>query len=298
VSIHVPISARVSDVLLVRSGAHELAIPVAVIQQVLQRTVEAMAVIRGKAEVSWLAEPYPYRHLTTLLDPQAETVDGKRAVPLVLLRSGGQRLAVEVDEIVGTRRIVVKQLGRQLASIGGLLGATVLASGDIVLVIDPVQMRDAREQFDGAATKALRNVPEAVLPQAPSFTAMVVDDSVTVRKVVERVLTREGYRVVLARDGIDALERLREAVPDIMLVDIEMPRMDGYDLVKTVRADPATRQIPVIMISSRAADKHRNHALSLGVDVYLGKPFQEDVLFEHMRTLLAARSPALAAATA
>ena len=122
-------------------------------------------------------------------------------------------------------------------------------------------------------------------------TVMVVDDSVTVRKVTQRLLMREGYNVVLAKDGVDALRQMQEVIPDVMLVDIEMPRMDGFDLTKNVREHADFANVPIIMITSRTADKHRNHALSLGVDVFLGKPFSEDDLLRHVRSFASQRAP-------
>ena len=115
---------------------------------------------------------------------------------------------------------------------------------------------------------------------------MVVDDSLTVRKVTQRQLEREGYHVMLAKDGVDALKQLQQTIPDLMLVDIEMPRMDGFDLTRNIRAHQGTQAIPIIMITSRTADKHRNLALELGVNAYFGKPFQEDALQAAIATLL------------
>jgi chemosensory pili system protein ChpA (sensor histidine kinase/response regulator) len=156
----------------------------------------------------------------------------------------------------------------------GIAGATVMGSGDIVLILDPVAL--ARQQVP-AAFDAAAGALEAPAPQP---VVMVVDDSLTVRRVTQRLLEREGYQVLLAKDGVDALEQLQQSRPDVMLVDIEMPRMDGFDLTRQVRADEATRAIPIVMITSRSADKHRNIALELGVDAYFGKPFQEQVLLE------------------
>jgi chemosensory pili system protein ChpA (sensor histidine kinase/response regulator) len=107
---------------------------------------------------------------------------------------------------------------------------------------------------------------------------MVVDDSLTVRKITSRLLTREGYQVVLAKDGVDALEQLLEVMPDVVISDIEMPRMDGFDLVRNIRADKRLGGLPVIMITSRTAEKHRNYALEIGASHYLGKPYDEDEL--------------------
>ena len=127
-----------------------------------------------------------------------------------------------------------------------------------------------------AGTPAAPAAEEAEAPRAPMV--MVVDDSLTVRRVTQRLLVREGYRVTVAKDGLDALEKLADEVPVVILSDIEMPRMDGFDLVRNLRADPRLAALPVIMITSRIAQKHRDHAAELGVDHYLGKPYSEDEL--------------------
>jgi chemosensory pili system protein ChpA (sensor histidine kinase/response regulator) len=153
----------------------------------------------------------------------------------------------------------------------GVAGATVLGSGDIVLILDPVPLAQRLVEAERAAPR------DEQAPQAPRSQpiVMVVDDSLTVRRVTQRFLTREGYQVMLAKDGVDALEQLQTVTPHLMLVDIEMPRMDGFDLTRNVRDDIRTRHIPIIMITSRTATKHRNYAMELGVNEYLGKPYRE-----------------------
>jgi chemosensory pili system protein ChpA (sensor histidine kinase/response regulator) len=164
----------------------------------------------------------------------------------------------------------------------GIAGATVLGSGEIVLILNPLLLPTHGQP----KRQAQPDVPVEPLHRA---TIMVVDDSLTVRRVTQRLLEREGYRVLLAKDGVEALEQLQapDTRPDLMLVDIEMPRMDGFDLTRNVRDGEATKSIPIIMITSRTADKHRNYALGLGVDAYFGKPFQEDVLLAAIAGLLA-----------
>ena len=169
----------------------------------------------------------------------------------------------------------------------GLAGITLLASGEVALIYNPVALATLYGDAARAATLAALRSPEAqgaapVVSHAPEVVeaplVMVVDDSLTVRRVTQRLLQREGYRVVLAKDGLDALERLAEAIPAIVLSDIEMPRMDGFDLVRNMRADARLRELPVIMITSRIAQKHRDYAAELGVDHYLGKPYSEEDL--------------------
>ena len=210
---------------------------------------------------------------------------------MVIVRAGHQRVAVHADEVTRNKEVVVKSVGAQAARVRGVAGATVLGNGDIVLIANAVALAQA---IAGEALDRRPPAPriEAVLPEALPPLVMVVDDSLTVRKVTQRLLAREGYRVLLARDGVDALGQLEEAVPDVMLLDIEMPRMDGFDLTRNLRGDDRWRGIPIVMITSRTADKHRNHAMSLGVDVFLGKPFDEAELLRHVRALAARRQPA------
>ena len=215
-----------------------------------------------------------------------------QSAPVMMLKNGTERLALQVDQVLGNREVVVKNIGPQLARMAGIAGATVLGSGDIVLILNPValvqhlaQHPEAREQYAQAAQGGADPGTSAVTG-AHAATVMVVDDSMTVRRVTGRLLEREGYRVLLAKDGVDALEQLREQKPDMLLVDIEMPRMDGFDLTRQVRGDDSTAAIPIIMITSRSADKHRNYALDLGVNAFFGKPFQEPELLATMQELL------------
>lgn len=194
------------------------------------------------------------------------------------------RAAVHVDELIGNREVVVKNIGPQLARVPGIAGATVLGDGRVVMIINPVQLahREASPLFiSKTAVPALSEEKPAAAPLV-----MVVDDSLTVRKITSRLLTREGYQVVTAKDGVDALQQLQEELPDVMLVDIEMPRMDGFELTKNVRADATTASIPIIMITSRTAEKHRNYAKELGVNAYLGKPYQEEELLGHIASFI------------
>jgi chemosensory pili system protein ChpA (sensor histidine kinase/response regulator) len=196
---------------------------------------------------------------------------------ILLLRSGSQRVAIQVDELRGNQEVVVKNIGAQLSRVVGIAGATVLGDGEVVLILNPVALASR------VPVVSIENViPTSVTPAETAVaalpTVMVVDDSLTVRKITSRLLTREGYQVVLAKDGVDALEQLLEVVPDVVISDIEMPRMDGFDLVRNIRADKRLGALPVIMITSRTAEKHRNYALEIGASHYLGKPYDEDEL--------------------
>jgi chemosensory pili system protein ChpA (sensor histidine kinase/response regulator) len=185
--------------------------------------------------------------------------------------------------VLGNREVVVKNTGPQLARMAGIAGATVLGSGEIVLILNPLAL-----SHQAAHRRMVPEVAPLPAPVRKRTVVMVVDDSLTVRKVSQRLLEREGYQVMLAKDGVDALEQLQQSTPDLMLVDIEMPRMDGFDLTRHVRGNEKTQAIPIIMITSRTADKHRNYALGLGVNAYFGKPFQEPILLAAISGLLGA----------
>jgi chemosensory pili system protein ChpA (sensor histidine kinase/response regulator) len=199
---------------------------------------------------------------------------------VLLLRSGSQRIALNVDELLGNQEAMVKNIGPQLARLPGIAGATVMGDGKVVLILNPVQFA---QRIGGS--KAGQSVAEKPLNTAPLI--MVVDDSLTVRKITSRILSRAGYQVLTATDGVDALEKMEEFTPDVMILDIEMPRMDGFALVRELRRVPKTGNLPIIMITSRTADKHREYAMQLGVNTYLGKPYQEDELLQNIADFVA-----------
>jgi chemosensory pili system protein ChpA (sensor histidine kinase/response regulator) len=198
-----------------------------------------------------------------------------------------QRAAIRVDEIIGNREVVVKTIGPQLSRLAGISGATVLGNGQVVLILNPVQLvHRERTAAEGPRVEAAaRPSPSALVVSEKSGAplVMVVDDSLTVRKITSRMLAREGYEVATAKDGVDALQQLQDMKPDCILLDVEMPRMDGFEFARNVRADAGTKAIPIIMITSRTADKHRNRAIELGVNEYMGKPYQEDQLLVLVR---------------
>jgi chemosensory pili system protein ChpA (sensor histidine kinase/response regulator) len=206
----------------------------------------------------------------------------------MLLVRGAVPFALQVDSLLGSREIVVKALGPQFAGVKGVSGGTILGDGSVVIILDLPAMIRAQTSLEYQQARALdvkqaerRQVQQARLPRI-----LVVDDSVTVRKVTTRLLERNGMEVLTAKDGVDALSVLQEHKPDLILLDIEMPRMDGFEVATQVRHDSRLKEIPIIMITSRTGDKHRERAMSIGVNEYLGKPFQEDILLSTMSKLL------------
>ncbi|NMG67555.1 response regulator [Azoarcus indigens] len=275
--IYLPLTLAVTQALLVRAGGRSYAIPSSMVAQVMELKADALEKLRNDKGTEWMGERYAYRYLPRLLGDRQTRPEVQRYNWVLLLRAGAQTLALHVDALRGNQEIVVKNAGPQLARIVGMSGATVLGDGEIVLILNPVALASrslAEADEDGGEDGML----PAVAAQPSQPTVMVVDDSLTVRKITGRLLEREGYRVVTAKDGVDALEKLIETVPDVILSDIEMPRMDGFDLVRNIRADARTRLVPVIMITSRLADKHRRYAEEVGANHYLGKPYQEEEL--------------------
>jgi chemosensory pili system protein ChpA (sensor histidine kinase/response regulator) len=285
-----PLTTAVTQVVLLRFDAQQVAVPstlVELVRRVPAAEVEAAyasGVLRhGEVDV-------PFFWLGSLLHQTLRGAVDARTLPVVVVRSASQLVAVHVSEVLGNQEVVVKNLGPQLSRLPGLAGMSLLATGGMVLIYNPVALsavygEDARRRL--LATPAVEADEVVVAPAAPTRRAplvMVVDDSLTVRRVTQRFLLREGYRVVLAKDGLDALELLTLETPAVMLCDIEMPRMDGFDLVNNLRSDPRLARLPVIMITSRIADKHREHARALGVDHYLGKPYDEEQLLELVKS--------------
>jgi len=286
-TIYLPLTLAVTQAVIVRDAGTIYAIPSAMVEQVRQFKQEELAPTRRRGFFTWVGRQYPLRALPSLLGNSEAAVNEEQRTSIVFSRSGTSLVALEVDEVIGNQEIVVKNAGPLLARITGITGATVLGSGDIVLILNPAALA-SREAIPAAARPA--SARAAVSRAIAQPIVMVVDDSLTVRKITERFLVREGYRVVVAKDGVDALERLQEVTPDVMLVDIEMPRMDGFDLTRNVRVDRNLREVPIIMITSRTADKHRKLAEEVGVNIFLGKPYQEDELLRHVRGLIKDKS--------
>ncbi|MEW5942941.1 MAG: Hpt domain-containing protein [Pseudomonadota bacterium] len=284
--ICLPVTLAVTQVVLVRAGNATYAIPAPMVDQVQELKPNALAEAYRQNEIRWQGKRYPLFHLPRLLGNQEQAPAAQLRTPVMLLHSGAQLAAIHVDELAGNREVVAKDIGPQLARVAGVAGATVLGDGRVVLIINPVQLAHRQELPVAAAS----GIPLEMKPAAAAPLVMVVDDSLTVRKITSRLLAREGYQVVTAKDGVDALQLLQDASPAIMLVDIEMPRMDGFELTKNVRGNPRTAQTPIIMITSRIAEKHRNHALELGVNEYLGKPYQEEELLGHIERLVKQRT--------
>ncbi|WP_310568274.1 Hpt domain-containing protein [Hydrogenophaga sp.] len=284
-----PLTTAVTQVVMVRAGALTLGVPSNLVEVVRRLSAAELAQAYAQGQILVAGEAVPFYWAGALLQSSAQSLQAQgRTLPVVIFRSAAQRVAMHVDEVLGNQEVVVKNLGPQLSRLPGLAGMSVLASGAVALIYNPVALATVYgAQVPGwVASQAHRARPVVADDETPAVDlavsgvplVLVVDDSITVRRVTQRLLQREGYRVSMAADGLQALERLQQERPTVVLSDIEMPRMDGFDLVRNIRSDPRLAQLPVIMITSRIAEKHREHARELGVDHYLGKPYSEDEL--------------------
>ncbi len=288
-TVRLPFTLAITQALIVRTGEEVYALPLPTVEGVIRLSRSELEKHLSKSEPTYQygEEAYRFRHLGMYLGGQAARLpDDETFVPIVLVRAGENSAALLIDDMLASQEIVVKSLGPQLSSVRGITGATILGDGSIVLILDINTLVRG-----GAPVVELKTAAPTPTDDRP--VALVVDDSITVRRVMERFLDRNGIRVVTAKDGLDAISVLRDTRPDIILLDIEMPRMDGYEFATHVRNDTRVADVPIIMITSRAGDKHRARAIEIGVNDYLGKPYQEAVLMESISRLLAESGRAL-----
>lgn len=269
-TLRLPLTLAVTPVILARAGRQTYALPANLVVLVREVRQDELTALQRSGVLEHAGERYPLRSLAELTHSHPLPVEGRYRT-LLLLRSGTERLALQVDALEGNYEAVLKNTGPQVARITGIVGATVLGDGRIALILNPFALAERAPRLEAQAEST-----EVATEQAPLV--MVVDDSLTMRKITSRLLQREGYRVVTAKDGVEALELLQDELPAVMLLDIEMPHMDGYEVVRAVRANSRLHHLPIIMITSRTADKHREYAFELGVNHYMGKPFDEEEL--------------------
>ncbi|QOJ21021.1 MAG: Hpt domain-containing protein [Gammaproteobacteria bacterium] len=288
-AINLPLTLSVAQTLMVRAGKQTYAIPAFIVEHQREFDPDTLQKIYQDRRVTLNGITYPFSHLSHLLGESGHIPETARHSQVLFLHSGTQYLAVHADEMLGSDEVVVKNMGAQLAQAPGVEGATITGDGEVILILNPVKLLQRSDVQTVLNTPAADPAPARRKKTAVPPTVMVVDDSLTVRKVTCRLLEREGCDVLIAKNGAEAVEILQEATPDVMLIDLEMPKMNGFELIKKVRANPATAYMPIIIISSRTAEKHRTIAKDLGVNVFLGKPYQEEELLNHLSDLLRKR---------
>lgn len=290
--IRLPLTLAINQALMLQAGDDIYAIPLTAIEGVSRiGGREFQENIAGKKkEFEYAGQRYRMYYLGVLLGTGApSSINLDALYPLLLVRSGDEHIALSIDAMAGRREIVVKPVGPQISTIPGFSGATILADGRVALILDIGGL--IRKDTDQAEQ---HTVAFQINKDDQQLTVMVVDDSITIRKVTARILGRHRLRVLTAKDGVDAIEQLQENIPDLFLMDIEMPRMDGFELAGHVRSDPRLVGIPIIMITSRTGQKHRERAEQIGVNRYLGKPFQENELMDEINQLLGRQQEARA----
>ncbi|KMU98636.1 hybrid sensor histidine kinase/response regulator [Acinetobacter schindleri] len=292
-TIRVPTTVAVSDALMVKAGDQQFAISLAQIDRIVRIAPATLETYFNSKDDYFKIDGvnYKLRYLSEFVSnqPIPRLNNVAHSLPVLLIKgNGGQSIALLVDQLVGSRaQIVVKPIGQQFASVGVIAGATILGDGQVCLILDGQNI--ARQVQATQRIKQLSDQQDLSRRGNARRLVMIVDDSVTVRKVTSRLLERQGYDIVTAKDGVDAIEQLENVRPDLMLLDIEMPRMDGFEVTNLVRHHDIHRNLPIIMITSRTGEKHRERAFSLGVTHYMGKPFQEAELLANVQELIAAQ---------
>jgi chemosensory pili system protein ChpA (sensor histidine kinase/response regulator) len=289
-----PLTTAVTQVVMLRAGSLAFGVPSHLVEIV--RRSPLAEVVQAYEHGCWgiAQDNVPFYWAGALLQTSQRSSEPlTKTNPVVIFKSAGQRIAIHIDEIFGNKEVVIKNLGPQLSKLPGLAGMAILASGAVALIYNPVALASvygasvkqyipvSADQSDESYARAVASRLSSTKHQTPLI--LVVDDSITVRRVTQRMLQREGFRVVLAVDGLQAIEKLNQEIPAVVLSDIEMPRMDGFDLVRHIRADSKLKHLPVVMITSRIAEKHRELAMALGVNDYLGKPYSEEGLLAVLR---------------
>jgi len=282
--IRLPYTLALTQAIIVQVADHRYAIPASGVQGLIRMNIDEFRrrMSEGDLGYDYAGEQYQVQELNKLLSVDSEALIEGNQVPLVMIKSGDQGVALRVDQTYGGREIVVKSVGTQVASVPGIFGATILGDGAVVLILDIIPMHRAYlhklERLEAEGVELVEEVEED-----HTITIMVVDDSITMRRAGERMLTRNEFEVMTAKDGLDALNKLQEQKPDLMLLDIEMPRMDGFELATNMKASERFKDIPIIMITSRTGQKHKDRAKEIGVERYLGKPYQEIDLLDNIQ---------------
>jgi len=295
VTIRVPMTLAITRILLIRAGGQLFGLPLGAVMQIVRPEPSAITVVGTEKVIETSGRTYPLRDLAGILElPRA--AETTAAQPVLIANLGGRHLALAVDEIVQSRDAVIKTLGSHLRRVPGMWGATLLGDGTVILILNPADLAGGAEEARVLKPAATRVAASESRP----YSILIVDDSLSMRHVLSGAVKKAGWSPVQARDGVEALELVTRAaeLPDLILLDIEMPRMDGYEFLATVRAQPAMASLPIVMLTSRGGDKHRERAMSLGATGYLVKPFQEEALLQHIdRLVRAARGRVEAAAS-
>ncbi|WP_263081619.1 response regulator [Endozoicomonas sp. Mp262] len=280
-SIHLPIRSPIGRALLVQQSDRLYAIPMQSIDGLaMVSPTELLACYKEEKGLEYAGIKHRLISFNRLLGNRTTRVKTEHG-PVIILQRGGENFALHIDAIYGGREIITQPLGPQFEELSGVNGATILADGSVVIVIEPLAL--IKKHYSPLAKTDAGELVSEDTNKTNTSTILIVDDSITMRKVTSRLLARNGYEVSSAKDGTDALRIISEKKPDLVLLDIEMPKMDGFEVASAIRNDPSCKTLPIIMVTSRTGEKHKDRAFSLGVNDYVGKPFQENILLETVK---------------
>jgi chemosensory pili system protein ChpA (sensor histidine kinase/response regulator) len=277
-TLRLPISMAVTRVLFVKANRQIFAFPLKLVREI--KEIKASDLEKtGERSIRIGNTSYPLADLNEQLGFPGTNNSMAENHRVLLLDIADRQTALIVDEIIKPEEIVIKPLGRPLENLKGLLGATIRGNGQVVPVLDMPYLLDPRSKRS--------KTPRADARAAHQISVLVVDDSPSVRHLNTRLINNAGWKAVVAKDGQEAIEMLQagEKFPDVILTDVEMPRMDGYELLSTLKKNEQWKDIPVVMITSRAGDKHRQKAVELGATEYLVKPYEDTQLLELIKKL-------------
>jgi len=285
-TIRLPMTLAVTRALLVKAHRETFAIPLNAVGQILRLEREAVSEVGHEPIIRVGQKIYPLLRLGEVLHLSQFPDEAVERLPVLIVNVGGREVALIVDQIIQGREIVIKSLGSHLRRVEGIMGATLMGDGSVVLILNPADL------LKDPARSAVDARPPALRPQAPPeiWNIMVVDDSVSVRRVVSNLIKNAGWQPTTAKDGLEALEMIQTSTrpPDLILLDIEMPRMDGYELTAALRGQAAYRHLPIVMLTSRAGEKHRQKAFDVGASDYVVKPYRDELLLNIIRRLVRA----------
>ncbi len=282
-TIRLPMTLAITKALLVSSCHETYAIPLPEVLQIVRVERNQLERVGQSPVIRMGGQVYPLINLGEALHLPAPADETSASVPVLFVATESHTVALAVDRIIAAREIVVKTLGTHLRKVHGVIGATLMGDGLVLPILNCNEL---------ISQPAMRRevVVETTRTESASgpISVLVVDDSVSVRRVTQKLLQQAGIETNLARDGVDALETLQRLpqAPDLVLLDVEMPRMDGYELLATLRSQPEYADLPIVMVTSRSGDKHRNKAMDLDATDYLVKPYDEEDLITRIRSLV------------
>jgi len=295
--IRLPFSLAITQALLIKAGDDTYAVPLLSINSVARLgESEYKAYLEGQpVEYEYRGYHYPVHSLGILFGVESAATSFDKATdkrpPVLMFRSAEASVALQVDAVLGNQEVIVKPVGLQFQSVTGISGATVLGDGRVVVVLELAALvRNLTSQSQKQDEARALSMARQEATRRELLKILVIDDSITMRKVTARFLERHNMDVETAKDGVDALAKLEAQIPDLVILDIEMPRMDGFEVAAHIRNQIHLHHIPIIMVTSRGGEKHRARATKLGVNDYLTKPYQEEQMIQSIRRILGKRN--------